>query len=241
MTRRGQRFAFDPVAIGRSECDAWVAYYRRDWPRMLIAALGMVRHGFRLGPFGNLTAAWHVMRATRAWAPFPDNDPEAARRHMTRFYRMANNAGRLTVNPRTAAELEVAWWHTHRLQQHSDQVTEKDLITGLVRLYSYLYQAKPDAVRRAAELRVAAMGFADAWVAAGCRLDNPTLAQARLTLVASFTALLDASDRGALASVPPHEPQLPDSTDPPLGSERGGLSWPDAGEADQPRAENRDP
>ncbi len=50
MQRQRHRFAFDPVAVGRSECEAWVGYYRRDWPRMLAGLLGMVRHGFALGP-----------------------------------------------------------------------------------------------------------------------------------------------------------------------------------------------
>jgi hypothetical protein len=200
MSRPGQRFAFDPVAVGRSECDAWAAYYRRDWPRMLAAALGMVRHGFALGPGGNLRAAWHVMRANQAWAPNPDNNPEAARQQMARFYRMANKAGRLNVDPRVAAGLEVAWWHAHRAHQHDDQVSQEDLLASLVRLYCYIYRAKPDDVRRAAEIRVLAMTLSDAWVAAGCRLDDPTLAQERLALVASYTALREASDRGALVS-----------------------------------------
>jgi hypothetical protein len=195
---RSQPFAFDPVAVGRSECDAWVGYYRRDWPGMLAGALGMVRHGFALGVFRNLKAAWHVMRANQAWAPHPDNDPDAARQHMAQFYRMANKAGRLNVDPQVAAELEVAWWHDHREHQH-DQVDGDDvLLASLIRLYSYVYRAKPSDVRRAAELRVRAMALSDAWVAAGCRLDDPTLAQERLALVASFTALRDASDRGAL-------------------------------------------
>jgi hypothetical protein len=208
MGRRGQRLAFDPVAVGRSESAAWAAYYRRDWPRMLAGALGMVRHGFRLGLFGNLIAAWHVLRANQAWAPFPDNDPDAARRHMARFYGIADRTGRLTVNPHTAAELEVAWWHVHRLHQHDDQVTDEDLVASLVRLYSYIYQAEPGDVRRAAELRAAAMALSDAWVADGCHLDDPTLAQQRLALVASFTALREASDRGALASVQPQEAEV---------------------------------
>jgi len=41
MAGRGQRLAFDPVAVGRSECDAWAAYYRHDWPRFLAGALDM--------------------------------------------------------------------------------------------------------------------------------------------------------------------------------------------------------
>jgi hypothetical protein len=196
MPGKGRRFAFDPVAVGRSECDAWVAYYRRDWLRMLAGALGMVRHGFALGPFGNLKAAWHVMRANQAWAPYPDNDPEAARQHMARFYRMASKAGRLSVDPKIAAELEVAWWRAHRERQHDPNVAEAALVASLVRLYCYVHQAAPHDVRDAAELRVRAMELSDAWVAAGCRLDDPALAQERLALVASFTALREASDRG---------------------------------------------
>jgi len=165
---------------------------------MLVGALGIVRHGFGLGPLGNLKAAWHVMRANQVWAPYPDNDPVAAREHMARFYRMANKPGRLTVDPQIAAELEVAWWHVHRQQQHDARYGQDALVASLIRLYCYLYLAHPDDVRRAAELRVEAMALSDAWVVAGCHLDDPALARERLALVASFTALREASDRQAL-------------------------------------------
>ena len=36
----------DPVAVGRAECDAWAAYYRREWLPFLRAAVRMVRAGF---------------------------------------------------------------------------------------------------------------------------------------------------------------------------------------------------
>src|SRR5829696_6446622 len=157
MGQQAQRLAFDPVLVGRSECEAWVGYYRRDWLRMLAGLIGMVRHGFALGPFRNPKAAWHVLRGSQAWAPFPDNDPEAARRHMARFFRMANRAGRLRVDPRLAAELEVAWWHTHRALQHDARVSDDDLVAAMVRFYCYLYQSDAADVRRAAELRVHAM------------------------------------------------------------------------------------
>jgi hypothetical protein len=195
-----RRFAFDPVLVGRSECEAWVGYYRRDWPRMLAGLHGMVRYGFALGPLGNLKAAWHVLRGSQAWAPFPDNDPEAARRHMARFFRMANRAGRLRVDPRLAAQLEVAWWQAHRALQHDARVSEDDLLAAMVRFYCYLYQSDPADVRRAAELRVHGMALSDAWVAAGCHLDDPTLAKERLTLVASYAALREASDRSEMSS-----------------------------------------
>ncbi|HET9778990.1 MAG TPA: hypothetical protein VFP81_06870 [Propionibacteriaceae bacterium] len=200
MRRQGWRFAFDPVLVGRSECEAWVGYYRRDWPRMLAGLLGMVRHGFALGPLGNLKAAWHVLRGCQAWAPFPDNDPEAARHHMARFFRMVNRAGRLSVDPRLAAELEVAWWQAHRALQHDARVTEDDLLAAMVRFYCYVYQSDPADVRRAAELRVHAMALSDSWVAAGCHLDDPTLAKERLALVASYAALREASDRSEIST-----------------------------------------
>lgn len=191
----------DPVRVGRAECDAWVAYYRRDWPKMLAGALGMVRHGFALGPVRDLRAAWHVLRANQAWAPFPDNDPAAARRSMARFYQLTVDAGRLEIDPRVAADLEVEWWHRHRVAQHDPTMDQDALIGSLIALYAYVYRADPAAVRLAAEHRVRAMAISDAWVAAGCRLDSPLLAEERLALVASFTALRDASDRGALGPV----------------------------------------
>jgi hypothetical protein len=200
MQRQGRRFAFDPVLVGRSESEAWIGYYRRDWPRMLAGLHGMVRYGFALGPLGNLKAAWHVLRGSQAWAPFPDNDPEAARRHMARFFRMANRAGRLRVDPRLAAELEVAWWQTHRALQHDARVSDDDLIAAMVRFYRYLYQSDAADVRRAAELRVHAMAVSDAWVAAGCHLDDPALAKERLALVASYAALREARDRSEMSS-----------------------------------------
>ncbi len=152
MVRRGQ-LAFDPVAVGRAECDAWAAYYRRDWPRMFLAGVGMVRHGFRLGPVQNVMAAWRVMLANRAWAPFPVNDAVKARRHMARFYAMADRAGRISVDPDTAARLEVGWWQAHRAHQHDLTVDRDLLVSSLVLLYAYVYAA--EAGRRAPCCRVA--------------------------------------------------------------------------------------
>ncbi len=158
----------------------------------------MVRHGFGLGPVATIRAAWHVLRANQAWALQPINRPWAARMHMARFYRLVDRAGRLSVDPAVAANLEVRWWQAHRERLHGRHSSDADLTDALVALYAYVYRAEPSAVRQAAELRVHAMGLSDAWVSAGCRLDDPTLASERLSLVASYTALREASDRGAL-------------------------------------------
>lgn len=184
--------------MGHSECAAWASYYRRDWPGVLRGALGMVRHGFGLGPATTLRAAWCVLRANQAWAPYPANNPAAARFQMARFYRLVDRAGRLSVDPARAAELEVRWWQEHREQQRGRADDDQRLTEALVALYAYVYHAEPDAVRGAAVLRVRAMHLSDTWVAAGCRLDHPALAQERLALVASYTALREASERGAL-------------------------------------------
>jgi hypothetical protein len=189
---------FDPVAVGRAECDTWAAYYRREWRRFLISALAMVREGFRLNRRQTMQGAWFVLRANQAWAPFPDNDPDAARSQMASFYALVNRAGRLRVDPVRAAELEVNWWHVHRQHQHDPTVTGTDLVSALVDLYAYTHDAEPEAVRRAAELRVEAMDHSDAWVSNGCSLADPLLAKERLALVASYTALRDALDRGTL-------------------------------------------
>jgi hypothetical protein len=189
---------FDPVAVGRAETDSWAAYYRHEWRKLLVAALVMVREGFRLSRRQTLEGAWHVLRANQAWAPFPDNDPDTARTEMVKFYAVVNRAGRLSVDPVRAADLDVEWWRVHRAHQHDPAVSAESLVQSLVDLYAYVYDADPAAVRRAAELRVQAMDHSDAWVSNGCSLADPLLAKERLAPVASYAALRDALDRGSL-------------------------------------------
>src|SRR6266516_1766655 len=79
--------SFDPRAVGRLECRAWETYYRRKWGAFLVASVGLVRAAFRMRWRDTLAGAWLVLRANQKWAPFPDDDPSAARRLMTTFYR----------------------------------------------------------------------------------------------------------------------------------------------------------
>src|ERR1700758_2989098 len=78
--------AFDPRRVGSLETDAWVTYYRREWLQFLRAAVGLTRHTFGLPWHETIYGAWLVLRANQLWAPFPDNDPDGARRAMGRFY-----------------------------------------------------------------------------------------------------------------------------------------------------------
>jgi hypothetical protein len=181
--------SFDPVRLGQQETTAWASYYRHEWVTFLRAAVGMVRTGFGTDPLRTVIGAFHVLRANQLWAPYPDNDPDGARASMRRFYGLVNRHLELTLDPVRASRLEVEWWRLHREHQHDPGVSADALIQSLVDLYSYVYDVPADTVRDAARFRVEAMDHSDAWVANGCRLDDPLLARERLALVASHTAL----------------------------------------------------
>ena len=186
---------FDPVLVGNRETDAWAAYYRREWRAFLVAAVGMVSAGFGMRPHKTLVGAWHVLRANQLWAPYPDNDPDGARRSMRRFYAIVLRDSDLTYDPFRAAELEVEWWRLHRAHQHDPSVPDDALVQALVELYAYVYSAPPASMTAAARHRVEAMALSDAWVRAGCAKDDPLLAAERQALAASYSALRSAVSR----------------------------------------------
>jgi hypothetical protein len=186
--RKGMH-SFDPRAVGRWECRAWETYYRRKWIAFLVASVLLVRAAFRTGPRDTLVGAWLVLRANQKWAPFPGNDPDAARRLMESFYR------RLGVDdPRRAAELEVEWWRVHREHQHGGAEREQ-LDEALAALYAFAYGVEREAVLEAAALRAEAMDVSDRWVAEGCDPAGALLAEERALLVRSYAALLAAVHR----------------------------------------------
>src|SRR3954451_2825929 len=106
--------SFDPRRVGRLECRAWETYYRRKWAAFLVASVGLVPAAFRMGWRDTLVGAWLVLRANQKWAPYPNNDPAAARAYMERFYRLLS-----VGDARRAAELEVEWWRAHREHQRA--------------------------------------------------------------------------------------------------------------------------
>jgi hypothetical protein len=180
------------VRLGGHECDAWIGYYRRDWRLVLSAAYGMVREGFGMPLPATLLGAWYVLRANQVWAPYPDNDPDAARRLMRRFYRLVRTVRHETFDPEHAARLEVAWWHEHRiLQRERTDDDESILVTAVTDLYAYVYGRPADSMRPAARDRARAMRVSDAWVADGCDPADSRLAGERALLVSSYRALLE--------------------------------------------------
>jgi hypothetical protein len=191
----GSMRLFDPRRVGRLECTAWVTYYRREWWRFLRAAVELTRHTFGLPWPATLRGAWLVLRANQLWAPYPDNDPEGARRCMQRFYRLVADRHGETFDVVEAARLEVEWWRVHRDLQRHDAVEEQALSDALAALYSHVYGVPAADVRLAADQRTLAMRHSDRWVDEGCDRESPLIGEEQAALVRSYAALLAAVHR----------------------------------------------
>jgi hypothetical protein len=192
--RPGRLRSFEPGRIADLEYRAWVGYYLRQWPQVLVASVGLVREGFGMDWHRTLHGAWLVLRANQLWAPFPDNDPAGARACMRRFYALVRLSCGQPASPVKAAELEVDWWRVHREVQYSTapRAAGDDLVESVTRLYSYLYGEPEDEVRPAALHRARAMDLSDQWVAEGCDPASPLLPLEHAALVRSYAALLAA-------------------------------------------------
>jgi hypothetical protein len=200
----GRLRSFDPARLAHLEYQAWVGYYLRQWPRVLIASVGLVRVGFGMGWLRTLHGAWLVLRANQLWAPYPDNDPKGALACMRRFYALVRLAYGEPASPAKAAELEVAWWRAHRHGQHEegrpgegehaidDAEPAEELVAALARLYCYVYSEPEAAVRPAAVHRARAMDLSDQWIREGCQPDSRLLPLEHAALVRSYAALLAA-------------------------------------------------
>lgn len=183
--------SFDPRRVAELETDAWIAYYRREWPKLLRASVALTRHTFGLGWPSTLYGAWLGLRALQQWAPYPHNDPEGARRTMERFYALLTRRHGELFDARRAAELEVQWWRLHREHQYGGGA-EGPLIAALAAMYAYVYGVEEAQVTLAAQQRALAMGYSDQWVRDGCDPGSPLVAQERAALVRSYAALLAA-------------------------------------------------
>jgi hypothetical protein len=188
--------SFDPRRVGRLECDTWVTYYRRDWLRFLRAAVAVTRHAFALSWPATLRGAWLVLRANQLWAPYPDNDPDGARRCMRRFYALVARRHGETFDVTEAARLELEWWRIHRDLQRDDLGGDEGaLVDALAALYAHVYRVPVEDVRLAARERALAMRHSDRWVAEGCDPASPLVDEERAALVRSYAALLAAVHR----------------------------------------------
>ena len=185
--------SFDPRRVGELECDAWVAYYRRRWLTLLRASFGLTREAFGLSVADTMRGGWWVLRANQLWAPYPENDPDGARRFIERFYRMVARRHGESFDPAEAARREVDWWRAHRELQHDRSAGDDGALVGaLQRLYSYVYSVAPESVETAARERAHAMLHSDRWIDEGCDPSSPLIDEERAALARSYGALLAA-------------------------------------------------
>ena len=189
--------SFDPYRIADLEYRMWVAYYQRRWTRVLTGLVRLLQLGFGTDWARALRGAWLMLRATRLWAPFPDNDPDGARACMRELYELIRLRYGEPADPARAAVLEIDWWRLHRERQYAPDPadTGDELIQSVIRLYSYLYGVTEASVRPAAVHRVRAMDLSDQWVREGCLPGSPLLPLERAALVRAYAALLAAVHR----------------------------------------------
>ncbi len=181
---------FDPRKLAYYEKENYVAYYQKDWARLLRVSVGLVKQSFGLSWLQAVYAAYLVARAEIAFAPFPENDVPKAEAYMTRFYQFVKNVHHEDFNVLRAAKLEVNWWSVHRKLFGNDQ--NQELVEALMDLYAEAYGTEPAKVRESARLRAAGMLYSDLWVNAGKPADSPLLVQEEDALFRSYSALKDA-------------------------------------------------
>ncbi|MGA7193310.1 MAG: hypothetical protein WBW94_06730 [Anaerolineales bacterium] len=181
---------FDPRRLAHYEKENYVAYYQKDWIKLLRVSVGLVKESFGLSWLQAIYAAYLVARAEIAFAPFPENDIPKAEVYMRRFYQCIKNIHREEFDVTRAAKLEVNWWIVHRKLFGNSE--NQELIETLKNLYAAAYGVESAKVEEAASLRAKGMLYSDLWVNAGKLKDSPLLVQEEEALYNSYAALKKA-------------------------------------------------
>jgi len=181
---------FDPHKIAHYEKENYVAYYQKDWAKLLRVSVGLVKESFGLSWLQAVYGAYLVARAEIAFAPFPDNDIPKAEAYMSRFYQFIKNVHREDFDVKRASRLEVNWWSVHR--RLFGNAANQDLIDALTALYAEAYGIDPAKVVASARQRAQGMLYSDLWVNAGKSAGSPLLAQEEEALLHSYESLKEA-------------------------------------------------
>ncbi len=177
----------NPAALARYEKDNYVAYYQKDWLKLLRVSIGMVKESFGLSWPQAAYGAYLVARAEIAFAPFPENDLPRAMAYITRFYEFIKRAHHADFDTVHVAKLELNWWSIHR--KCFGNADNGELVDALAALYAEAYGIDPAKIHEAARLRAAGMLYSDLWVNAGKPAGSPLLVQEEQALLQSYTAL----------------------------------------------------
>src|SRR5512142_754174 len=98
---------FNPQKIAHYETENYVAYYQRDWPKLLRASVGMVKETFRVSILQAIYLAYLMARAEIAFAPYPENDVPLAVEYVRRFYSYIKQIHHLKLDVDQVARVEV--------------------------------------------------------------------------------------------------------------------------------------
>jgi len=178
---------FDPRKVAHYEKENYVAYYQKDWLKLLRVSVGLVRESFKLSWLQSFRGAYLVAQAEIAFAPFPDNNLPVAEAYMRQFYQLIKDIHHEDLDVERAAHLEVNWWSVHRRlfgNRHNAELAQ-----ALAALYAEAYGVDIQTVQPAAALRAEGMLYSDLWVNAGKPAASPLLAQEEQALFKSYTAL----------------------------------------------------
>jgi hypothetical protein len=178
---------FDPAKIALYEKENYVAYYQRDWLKLLRASVGMVKESFSLSLWQAIYGAYLIARAEIAFAPYPKNDLVKAKQFIRRFYAFIKQIHREEFDLDRAAELELKWWIVHR--QLFGNAENQPLVDALADIYSVAYGVDRARVRDAAYHRAQGMLYSDYWVNQGKSSNSPLLAQEQAELEKSYVLL----------------------------------------------------
>jgi hypothetical protein len=155
----------DPRKLAFYEKENYVAYYEKDWLKLLRVSVGMVKESCGLSWLQAIYGAYLVARAEIAFAPVPNNDIPLAKAYARRFYQFLKNVHREDFDVDRAAELEVDWWSVHRRLFGNEQ--NQELVDALTCLYEEIYGAESEKFKEAAYYRAMGMLYSDLWVKQG--------------------------------------------------------------------------
>jgi hypothetical protein len=185
----------DPRKLARYEKENYVAYYQKDWLKLMRVSVGMVKESFGLSLWQAVYGAYLIARAEVAFAPFPNNNLPLAEAYVRRFYQFVKTIHREDFDVERAAQLEVRWWVIHRSLFGNPE--NRELVDALACLYEEIYGADAEQFREAAFLRAKGMLYSDLWVNEGKPEDSPLLVQEEQALYQAYKALKEAFDRSA--------------------------------------------
>jgi hypothetical protein len=181
---------FDPRKVAHYEKENYVAYYQKDWLKLLRVSVGMIGEAFALSLPQAIYGAYLIARAEIAFAPFPSNDLPKTEAYVRRFYQFIKNVHHEDFDIEHAVKLEVNWWIVHR--KLFGNAENQELVDALTSLYSETYGIEPEKVQEATRQRAMGMLYSDLWVNEGKPAESPLLVKEEEALYQSYLALKEA-------------------------------------------------